>query len=144
MHGGNFRGIKEGEIKLSNLIEPVVISGKSFGIKLLSVYEFLRCDVACRNLINKLTGQGFDRDLCKETCERACIISLSLYDKENQRVFNDGLSVLMEFTPDELRSVYIAYNRLTRKTARFNEMSSKKIGYIKRNYIRSKLDVDSK
>lgn len=140
MHSIDFITGKEVNNRLSDGIEPIVISGKTFGLKLLSVYEFLRCDMACRNLINKLTSQGFDRELCKETCERACIISLSLYNKENQRVFTDGLSVLMGLTPDELKSVYVDYDKLTKKKTGLNDISSKKISYIKKNYIKTKLN----
>lgn len=116
-------------------LEPIIMSGKSFGIKLLSVYEFLKCDLACRNLVDRLTGQGFDGDLCKEICEQACIISLCLYNKESERVFTDGLSVIMNLTPEELKNVYSQYENLTKKTTRFNKSSLKKIDYIKKNCL---------
>lgn len=115
-----------------SLIEPVVISGKSFGIKLLSVYELLKCNFAYRNLVEKLTSQGFDRTLCEQTCERACIIALSLYDRENQRVFRDGLSVLMGLTPEELKSTYEQYEKLNKKRIEIHEDSLRKVEHIKK------------
>ena len=119
------------------LIEPITISGKSFGIKLLSVYEFLKCDLACRNLVDKLTSQGFDRELCMQTGERACIISLCLYNKNNERVFRDGLSALMGLTPEELNSVYIRYLKLTNIRNKFHKNSLKKIENIKKTLLKS-------
>ena len=118
-------------------LEPIVMSGRSFGIKLLSVYEFLKCDLACRNLVDKLTNQGFDANLCKKICEQACIISLCLYNKENERVFMDGLSVIMTLTPEELKSTYSQYENLAKKAAKFNKSSLEKIDYIKKNYIKN-------
>lgn len=124
-------GVYEGVV---GLVEPVVISGKSFGIKLLSVYEFLKCNLAYKNLVEKLASQGFDRDLCKQTCERACIISLSLYNRENQRVFRDGLSVLMGLTPEELKSTYQQYEKLNKKRIAINEDYTSKIEHIKKRF----------
>lgn len=129
----NYESIKEKPIHL----EPIMLSGKSFGVKLLSVYEFLKCDLACRNLVEKLTGQGFDRSLLKEVCERACIISLCLYTRNSERVFTDGLSVLMNLTPEELKTAYSQYRSLTIKTAKFNRASLEKIDYIKKKYIKN-------
>lgn len=116
-------------------LEPIVMSGRCFGIKLLSVYEFLKCDLACRNLVDKLINRGFDTKLCKEICEQACIVSLCLYTKGNERVFIDGLSVIMTLTPEELKNIYSHYEYLTKKTAKFNKSSLEKIDYIKKNYI---------
>ena len=118
------------------ILEPIILSGKSFGVKLLSVYEFLKCDLACRNLVEKLTGQGFERGLLKEVCERACVISLCLYTKNSERVFTDGLSVLMSLTPEELKTAYTQYKNLTIKTAKFNKSSLERIDYIKKKYIK--------
>lgn len=126
-------------LEITRFVEPIVLSGKSFGIKLLSVYEFLKCELACRNLIDKLVAQGYEKKICEEVCERACIVSLCFYDKNNERVFNDGLSVLMRLTPEELQNIYIEYNKLTNKIIRFNKNSSKKIDYIKKNYAKNKL-----
>lgn len=128
-----FNGIDRGTV---GLIEPIMVSGKSFGIKLLSVYEFLKCDIACRSLIDKLTSQGFDKDLCKQTCEKACIISLCLHNKNDERVFRDGLSVLMGLTPEELKSVYMQYEKLTRKRENFHRNSLKKIEHIKKSFVK--------
>ncbi len=119
----------------AGLNELILISGKIFGIKLLSVYEFLKCDLACKNLVNKLVSQGFDRKLCSEICEQACLVSLCLYSTENERVFADGISVLMILTPEELRNVYFHYERLTRKMDRFRKSSLSKINYKRKMLI---------
>ena len=117
--------------KISLRLEPVVISGKSFGIKLLSVYEFLKCEISCKNLIDSLVNKGFNSKICSEVAERACIIACSTYNKDNTRVFCDGLDVLVKLTPQELDDIYQEYTKLTRKVIKFNKYASNKINFIK-------------
>lgn len=130
--------IKDGTFEITRFIEPIVLSGKSFGIKLLSVYDFLKCEFAYRNLVNRLVTQGFERKICEEVCERACIISLCFYNKNNERVFSDGLSALMRLTPEELQNIYNEYSKLTNKVIKFNKASSSKIECIKENYVKNR------
>lgn len=106
------------------MIEPIIASGKSLGIKLLSVYDFLRCEVMYRNLVIKLMEQNMDKKTCERVCEEACVVSMCLYNKNNERVFPDGLSVLMGMTPDELQKVYNEYTKLNKKVIRFNTLNS--------------------
>ena len=105
------------------LVEPVIASGKSLGIKLLSVYDFLRCEVMYRNLVNKLTEQNMDENLCKSVCEQACLVSMCLYDSKNERVFNDGLSALFGLTPEELQRIYGEYVKLNKKIIKFDKIA---------------------
>ena len=105
------------------LVEPIIASGKSLGIKLLSVYDFLHCEVMYRNLVNKLTEQNMDETLCKNVCEQACLIAMCLYDSKNERVFNDGLSALLGLTPEELQHIYGEYEKLNKKIIKFDKIT---------------------
>ena len=117
-----------------NFTEPIINSGKSYGIKLLSVYDFMRCEIACKNLINKLVEQGMDKKLCEIICERACIVAMCLYDINNERMFYDGLSVLRGLTPHELKKVYHEYKLLNKKVLHLAKLTSSIVDKIKKSH----------
>ncbi len=119
------------------LIEPIMVCGKSFGIKLLSSYDFLRCEVMYKNLVGKLTSQGFNKELCKQISEYACVVSMCFYNSNKERVFMDGFSALSGLTPTELKKIYNEYLFLHNKVIKFDEMTS---GILKN--IKDKYDVD--
>lgn len=114
------------------LIEPIMVAGKGFGIKLLSVYDFLRCELMCRKLSEKLSNQGFDRQICEKICERACVISMCLYNSKNERIFVDGFSVLTGLTPEEMQNIYGEYAKLNKKVLRFDRITSGIVKSVKK------------
>ena len=116
------------------LIEPIMVSGKSFGIKLLSAYDFLRCEVMYKNLAQKLIGQGFDEKLCHQISEYACIVSMCFYNADEERVFMDGFSALSGLTPTELKKIYGEYLFLHNKIVKFDEITSGVLNRIKDRY----------
>ena len=110
-----------GDLKFT---EPIINSGKSYGIKLLSVYDFLRCDSLCKNLVDRLVEQGLNKKICDEICERACIVSMCLYDTKNERIFPDAMSAICGLTPYELKKIYHEYEILNKKTIRLDKLTS--------------------
>lgn len=116
------------------LIEPVMISGRSFGIKLLSSYDFLRCEVMYKNLVTKLISQGFDKELCQRISEYACIVSMCFYNSDQERIFMDGFSALRGLTPEELKKIYDEYLFLYNKTVKFDKITSGILKNIKSKY----------
>ena len=119
------------------MIEPIIASGKSLGIKLLSVYDFLRCEVMYKNLVIRLVEQGMDKKICENVCEKACVVSMCLYNEKNERVFTDGLSVLRGMTPEELQKIYNEYTRLNKKVIHFNSITSGILEKVRTNeYIK--------
>lgn len=116
------------------LMEPIIISGKSFGIKLLSSYDFLRCEIMYKNLLKKLLDKGFNKDICKQVCEYACVVSMCFYDSQNQRVFMDGFSAILGLTPEELKKIYDEYLFLYNKVISFDSMASGLLNNIKYKY----------
>ena len=121
------------------LIEPVIASGKSLGIKLLSVYDFLRCEVIYRNLVNKLTEQGMDKKLCQNVCEKACLVSMCLYNSKGERIFSDGLSAIRGLTPEELQRIYDEYRKLNKKIVNFDKISYTILDKVRKKSFRDNL-----
>lgn len=107
----------------TELIEPVIVSGKCFGIKLLSVYDFMLCTKMLKELVENFALQGFDKKLCLNICERACVISMCLYDSKSQKIFKNGYSVLKSLTPDELHFLYREYVKLQNKILRRDKIT---------------------
>lgn len=124
------------------LIEPIMVAGKSFGIKLLSVYDFLRCEVMYKNLVGRLTSQGFDEKLCQQISEYACIVSMCFYNGDKERVFMDGFSALSGLTPSELKKIYNEYLFLHNKIVKFDEVTAGILNNIKRKYSNNENDTD--
>ena len=121
--------------------EPLIISGKYFGIKLLSVYEFMNCLKMKKVLKNELVSQGFDKYICEKICEYACLISMCLYDSKNNRVFSSGMEVLKNMTPEELNFIYEEYVKLLGKVMKKDSITqailekAKKYYYEKENIL---------
>ena len=113
------------------LIEPIMVCGKSFGIKLLSAYDFLRCEVMYKKLVDRLKNQGFDEKLSREISEYACIVSMCLYTPDEERVFMDGFSALSGLTPTELKKIYCEYLFLYNKVIKFDKVTSRILKNIK-------------
>lgn len=114
--------------------EPLIISGKYFGIKLLSVYEFMNCLKMKKTLENEMVNQGFDKHICEKICEYACLISMCLYDSQNNRVFENGLDVLKNITPEELKFIYEEYVKLLNKIMEKDNITRTIIEKAKRYY----------
>ncbi len=98
-----------------SLTEPIIVSGKYFGIKLLSAYDFMLCTKMSDNLAKYMTKEGFDKSLSSKIGERACIVAMCLYDEKNQKIFTDGLEVLKNLTPENIEFIYNEYDRLLKK-----------------------------
>lgn len=125
----------------AHLTEPIIISGKYFGIKLLSVYEFMQCLRMKNILAKKIIRKGFEKHMCKKICEYACLVSLCLYDSQNTRVFENGLEVLENITPEELKFIYEEYTKLLDKVTEKDNIThailekAKKYYYKKENIL---------
>lgn len=98
-----------------SLTEPIIVSGKYFGIKLLSAYDFMLCSKMVDKLTAYLLFEGFDKTLSYGISEKACVVAMCLYDSENSKIFKNGLEVLKNLTPDEIKFVYTEYVKLIKK-----------------------------
>lgn len=122
------------------LIEPIIISGKTYGLKVLPVYDLLRCGMMYKNLVNKLAEQGIDRSICEKVCEQACVVSMTLYNSNDERVFCDGLSVLRGLTYEELQTAYKEYKRFGSKFVKLDNVVFGIINKVKDGRFNFKAD----
>lgn len=130
--------VKKG-IGRAHLTEPIIISGKYFGIKLLSVYEFMQC-LKIKNMLTKeMINNGFDEHVAKKVCEYACLVSMCLYNSQNNRVFASGTDVLKNLTPEELKFIYEEYNRLLRKVIKKDNITHSILEKAKNYYYKKEI-----
>ncbi len=128
----------------TNFMEPVIVSGKTFGIKLLSAYDFILFIKKFNSLKKFLKLQRLNSKICKNISEKASLISLCLYKSENEKLFPDAITVLKTLTFYEIRYIYNEYvklyNRVTCNDKKINSILEK----VKNNYTKSKNSTISK
>ena len=120
----------------AHLTEPIIFAGKYFGIKLLSTYEFMQCIKMKNTLTKEFLNQGFDKDICKKICEYACLVSMCLYNMQNQRVFLTGMETLKNLTPEELSYIYEEYIKLLNKIAKKDNITHGIVEKAKKYYCK--------
>ena len=120
----------------AHLTEPIIISGKYFGIKLLSVYEFMQCLKMKNSLIKEIITIGFSKYICEKICEYAGLVSLCLYDSSNNRVFETGMEALKNLTPEELKFIYEEYVKLTDKVTEKDNITHAILEKAKKHYYK--------
>lgn len=99
----------------ANLLEPIIVSGKYFNLKLLSAYDFMLCTKMLKEFSEILINQNFEKNLSNNICESACLISMALYNSKNQKVFGSPMEVLKNLTPSEIFLIYSEYQKLIKK-----------------------------
>ena len=124
------------------LSEPIIVSGKSFLIKPLSAYDFILCEAMYRKLSDTLISQneGVDVSLCENISQAACIVSMCLYNKQNEKVFSCALEALKNLTPKELKKIHLEYVNLSKKTARLDAITYKILEKVKNDNYVSRLE----
>ncbi len=99
----------------ANLLEPIIVSGKYFNIKLLSAYDFMLCTKILKEFTEMLINQNFEKNLLNNICEYACLVSMCLYNSKSQKVFDSPIDVLKNLTPNEIFLIYSEYQKLVKK-----------------------------
>ncbi len=132
--------IKNKAVGRAALTEPVIVSGKCFGIKLLSIYDFMLCTKMLQELTEELMSQAFDKKLCLNICEKACLVAMCLYDSKGQKIFKDGFSVLKSLTPDELYFLYQEYIKLQKKILKRDKITYSILENVKKHGYKKLLE----
>lgn len=112
-------------IKKNCFKEPIIISGKILGIRLLSAYETILCQRKYLEILNYLEKNNDIYVCCKKLLKKSCLISMFLCDSNNNCVFTDALEVLKSLTTYEINCIYSQYLKVINN---YNE-------YTKRNCL---------
>lgn len=112
--------------------EPITLSGKVLGIKLLSTYDF----IILRRRYNRLlknTFHGCHNKLYRSIAEKASLVSMCLYTGKDKRVFDNTISVLKSLTPYELGFIYKQYVKLENQTRVYENKIQKAFEDVKKH-----------
>ena len=105
--------------------EPIILSGKILGIKLLSAYEIILCKRKYKKLLKYLG--------CKKFLKQACLVSMCLYTFENRPMFFNVLDALKCLTPYELNFIYSQYIKISKESNNYNQKNHLTFESIKRH-----------
>ncbi len=111
--------------------EPIIVSGKYVGIKLLSIYDFIMCIKMYNQLMKSNIFSGLDGEIYSTICEQACIASLCTYNSNGERFFSEALNALKTLTPYELQRIYLEYNKLQNHIIEQDKISCKIVDSVK-------------
>lgn len=113
--------------------EPIILSGKIFGIKLLSIYDFILMMKKYDNILRKILRKNLSIKLCKSIAEKASLVSMCLYTYKDKRVFDTPLDVLKNLTSLELNLVYREYVKLEKQTRNYENKSQNIFENVKKH-----------
>ena len=133
-----FNKIQKQNIEKSNSIEPIIVSGKYFGIKLLSAYDFMLCTKMHTETSKKLISENFDKKLSEDISQYACIVSQCLCNFHGEKIFETPISAMKQLTPYELRVICKEYQKLQKNIVQLDKSSNKIINKVKNNYTAKK------
>jgi len=127
----------------TNFMEPIIVSGKTLGLKLLSAYDLLVFVKRYTRLTKFLKIRKLSFQIHKTILEEAALISMCLYKSESQKMFPDAITVLKVLTLSEIRYIYNEYVKLYTKI-NFNDNKIRSILEKVKNNYRKASNVASK
>ena len=101
--------------------EPIIISGKILGIKLLSTYETILYERKYRRILKYIKYKNYNYSIYKKYLKQACLVSICLYTFKNKPVFSSVLNVLKSLTPYELDFIYNQYIKIRSESHRYDQ-----------------------
>ena len=119
----------------ANLLEPIIVSGKYFNIKLLSAYDFMLCTKMLDKLTEMFINQNFEKNLTNNICQCACLVSMCLYNSKKQKVFGSPMDTLKNLTPSEIFLIYSEYKKLIKKIYNKDKISYSILEKVKNTII---------
>ena len=118
----------------TNLLEPIIVSGKYFNIKLLSAYDFMLCTKMLDEFTQILISQNFEKNLSNNICQYACLVSMCLYNSKKQKVFDSPMDALKNLTPSEIFLIYSEYQKLLKKIYNKDKISYNILEKVKKDH----------
>lgn len=118
-----FKSVFLSPVGRANLLEPIIVSGKYYNIKLLSAYDFMLCTKILKKFTQILINQNFEKNLSNNICEYVCLVSMCLYNSKRQKVFASPMEVLKNLTPSEIFLIYSEYQKLIKKISAKDKIS---------------------
>ena len=129
-----FNKSQKQNIEKSNFIETIIVSGKYFGIKLLSAYDLMLCTKLHTETSKKLISENFDKKLSEDISQYACIVSQCLCNFRGEKIFTSPMAAIKQLTPYELYAICQEYQKLQKNIIKIDKSSNKIINKVKNTY----------
>lgn len=100
----------------SNFKEPILLSGKILGLKLLSAYETIILEKNHNALLE--ISNIFRKN--KKLIKKAGLISMCLCTASGEKLFPSALSVLKNLTCHEINYVFKQYNKIKQQSQAYH------------------------
>lgn len=100
----------------SSFKEPILLSGKVFGLKLLSAYETIIFEKNYKAMLE--ISNVFKKN--KKLVKKAGLISMCLCTASGERLFPDAVSVLKNLTCQEINYVFKQYSKIKKQSLAYH------------------------
>lgn len=100
----------------SSFKEPILLSGRIFGLKLLSAYEVIILERNYKTMLE--ISNVFRRN--KKLVKKAGLISMCLYTASGERLFSNAVSVLKNLTCHEINYVFKQYSKIEQQSLAYH------------------------
>lgn len=100
----------------SSFKEPILLSGKILGLKLLSAYETIIFEKNYKAMLE--ISNVFKKN--KKLIRKAGLISMCLYTASGERLFPNAVSVLENLTCHEINYVFKKYGKIKKQSITYH------------------------
>lgn len=100
----------------SNFKEPILLSGKILGLKLLSAYETIILERNCKAMLE--ISNVFKKN--KKLVKKAGLVSMCLCTASGERLFPNAVSVLKNLTCQEINYVFKQYSKIKQQSLAYH------------------------
>lgn len=119
----------------SSFKEPILLSGRIFGLKLLSAYEIIILERNYKTMLE--ISNVFRRN--KKLVKKAGLISMCLYTASGERLFPNAVSVLKNLTCHEINYVFKQYSKIEQQSLAYHAKNQSIFENVKKHEYQQSL-----
>lgn len=119
----------------SSFKEPILLSGRIFGLKLLSAYEIIILERNYKAMLE--ISNVFRRN--KKLVKKAGLISMCLYTASGERLFSNAVSVLKNLTCHEINYVFKQYSKIEQQSLAYHAKNQSIFENVKKHEYQQSL-----
>lgn len=119
----------------SSFKEPILLSGKVFGLKLLSAYETIIFEKNYKAMLE--ISNVFKKN--KKLVKKAGLISMCLCTASGERLFPDAVSVLKNLTCQEINYVFKQYSQIKKQSLAYHAKNQSIFENVKKHEYQQSL-----
>lgn len=119
----------------SSFKEPILLSGKVFGLKLLSAYETIIFEKNYKSMLE--ISNVFKKN--KKLVKKAGLISMCLCTASGERLFPDAVSVLKNLTCQEINYVFKQYSKIKKQSLAYHAKNQSIFENVKKHEYQQSL-----